>query len=189
LIVENLLFLSRLHHEQTYQFAPTDLNTIAGELVADRHLLAQKKQLTLAFEETPDLPPVRADKALIARVFSILLTNAFDYTPPGGQIAVRTHLRRENGSMWVGFHVADTGPGIDEEDHPLLFERFTRGKAAIDLNVPGTGLGLAIAREIVDHHGGVIEVESAGVPGKGSTFTVWLAVGSSNGRIHSTEVL
>jgi signal transduction histidine kinase len=102
---------------------------------------------------------------------------------------VNTHLHRENGTAQVGFQVADTGLGIDGEDRKLLFERFTRGKAAVELNVPGTGLGLAIAREIVDRHGGVIEVESEGVPGRGSTFTVWLAANSTNGRTHSAEVL
>jgi PAS domain S-box-containing protein len=189
LIVENLLFLSRLHREQVYQFAPTDLNIIAGQLVADRRTLAQENQLTLAFEATPGLPPVKADEALIVRVLSILLTNAFDYTPPGGQIGVNTSLRRENGTAWAGFQIADTGLGIDDEDRRLLFERFSRGKAAAELNVPGTGLGLAIAKEIVDRHGGVIEVESEGIPGTGSTFTVWLAADGTNGRIHSSEVL
>jgi PAS domain S-box-containing protein len=189
LIVENLLVLSRLHRKQVYRFVPTDLNTIAGQLVADWQTLAQEKQLALDFEETLELPLVKADEALITRVLSILLTNAFNYTPPGGQITVNTHLHRENGTAQVGFQVADTGLGIDGEDRKLLFERFTRGKAAVELNVPGTGLGLAIAREIIDRHGGVIEVESEGVPGRGSTFTVWLAANSTNGRTHSAEVL
>jgi PAS domain S-box-containing protein len=188
-IVENLLYLSRLHYEHTYRFASTDLNIIAGQLVADRQQLAQEKELTLTFEQTPGLPPVKADEALIGRVIGILLTNAFNYTPPGGEIAVNTRLRRDNSSTWVGVDIADTGPGIDREDRRLIFERFSRGKAAIELNVPGTGLGLAIAKEIVDRHGGAIEVESEGVPGKGSTFTLWLAAGSTNGRTHPTEVL
>jgi PAS domain S-box-containing protein len=189
MIVEHLLFLSRLHHEQVYRFAPTDLNAIAGELVADRQLLAQENDLTLVFEGTEGLPLVKADKALIARVLSILLTNAFDYTPPGGRIAVNMYLNQENGTPWIGLRIADTGLGIDGEDHKQLFERFARGKAAAELNVPGTGLGLAIAKEIVDRHGGVIEVESDGIPGKGSAFTLWLAADSTNGRIHSSEVL
>ena len=189
LIVEHLLFLSRLHHEQVYRFVPTDLNVIAGQLVADRQLLAQEKQLTLGFEGAAGLPPVKADQALITRVVSILLTNAFDYTPPGGQIVVNTRLNEGNSPPWVGLRVSDTGLGIDGEDRGQIFERFARGKAAAELNVPGTGLGLAIAKEIVERHGGVIEVESEGAPGKGSTFTVWLAADSGNGRIHSSEVL
>jgi signal transduction histidine kinase len=66
----------------------------------------------------------------------------------------------------------DTGPGITMADRAHLFDRFYRGLQATQSNKPGTGLGLSIVQEVVDLHGGWIEVDS--VEGKGSTFTVWL---------------
>lgn len=55
-----------------------------------------------------------------------------------------------------------------------MFERFFRGRVSLETSMPGGGLGLATAKEIVDRHNGRIEVESAGVPGEGATFSVWL---------------
>ena len=68
--------------------------------------------------------------------------------------------------------VPDTGAGIEPEDLPNVFERFYRGQQTAQSNIPGTGLGLAIAKELVELHGGRVEVES--VQGKGATFRVWL---------------
>jgi signal transduction histidine kinase len=72
--------------------------------------------------------------------------------------------------------VRDTGPGIPPEEHQQLFQRFERGTVGHESGYPGTGLGLSIAKEIVERHGGWIEVISEGVPGKGTTFSVWLSV-------------
>lgn len=76
--------------------------------------------------------------------------------------------------LWTGLRVSDTGPGIEPDEQSRLFERFFRGKSGRESGVPGTGLGLAIVKEIVDRHSGRIEIESEGVPGKGTAFTVWL---------------
>jgi signal transduction histidine kinase len=107
---------------------------------------------------------------------SILLSNALNYVPAGGQVTVSTHTSESGGQDWVQFSVSDTGPGIAAEEQAMVFERFTRGIAGRVSGTPGTGLGLSIAREIVDRHQGRIEVSSEGVPGKGATFTVWLPV-------------
>jgi len=71
--------------------------------------------------------------------------------------------------------VEDTGLGISAEVGRNLFERFYRGGAARQSGTPGTGLGLAIVKQVMDHHGGRIEVES-GANGIGTKFTVWLPV-------------
>jgi len=116
---------------------------------------------------------------MLMQVVTNLMTNAMNYTPPGGTITVRTGVeqarsgdRPEQEETWVTFSVSDTGPGIAPEDQAHLFERFYRGEAGRQSKAPGTGLGLAICREIVEKHGGKITLETE--VGRGSTFTVWL---------------
>ena len=174
-IIEDLLFLSRLYQERiAINFAQVDLNTLVADTVSDRLLLAESQGLSLTPDTDPDLPPVSADESLLNQVLSILLTNALNFTPDGGQIRVGTQIRESEGKQWVGFRVSDTGPGISHKDQQRLFERFFRGEAGRNSGTAGTGLGLAIAKEIVDRHEGEIEVESSGIPGEGVTLTVWL---------------
>jgi PAS domain S-box-containing protein len=174
-IVEDLLYLSRLDQgEITPDLSSVDLNSLVAVHISDRTALAEEKGLTLTLEQAPELPAVRADRLLFERALSILLTNAFNYTPEGGQVTVATQTRQEEGISWAGVSVSDTGPGISSDDLPNLFKRFYRGEMARLARVPGTGLGLAIAKEIIDRHGGQIEADSRGIPGKGATFTVWL---------------
>ena len=178
-LVEDLLRLSRLEQGGVeLQLEPVDLNDLVGEIVNERIPVAESHNLTLSQEEQTGLPPAYADRGLLGQVLSILLANALNYTPAGGQVTVSTVSRRDDGERWVGFRVSDTGPGIQAEDLPHLFKRFYRGRAGTQSGAPGTGLGLAIAREIVRRHQGQIEVESEGKPGKGATFTVWVPVAS-----------
>nr|MBN1229877.1 GAF domain-containing protein [Anaerolineae bacterium] len=178
-IVEDLLKISRIDQGQiALTLVPLDLNTVAEEYITDRLLLAEERGLTLKFDAEPDIPSVLADRIQVGQVFSILLTNAFLYTPSGGRITVRTRLRRKAGKKWVGISITDTGPGITDDELPHLFDRFFRGQAGRGSGVPGTGLGLAIAKEIIEQHTGRFEVEST--PGRGSTFSIWFPAHEEN---------
>ena len=114
---------------------------------------------------------VNADWNMIGQVLGILLTNAINYSFESGEVVVTTFADEEKG---VGFSVTNWGIGITAEELPHVFERFFRGKEATRASVPGTGLGLSIAQEIVQRHGGRIEVQSEGTSGGKTTFTVWL---------------
>lgn len=170
-LIDDLLSLSRLEqgamrpHPQAF-----DLNVLVRELLRDRATLAEEQSIDLQVDLQEDLPLVYADRNLIAQVLSILLTNAFAYSPQGGEVRVSTLAN----SRHVGFRVSDQGLGIPKEEQEHIFERFFRGERGQNLGIPGSGLGLAIAQEIVRLHQGRIEVESEGVPGKGTRFTVWL---------------
>jgi signal transduction histidine kinase len=153
-----------------------DLNQLVGIHVADRMMLAEKRGLSLVFEGQPDLLPILGDEGLLSQVLSILLTNALNFTPEGGLVTVSTHSQAKQDQLWVGFRVKDTGPGISPDEQNRLFERFFRGQAARAARVPGTGLGLALAKEIIKRHDGYIDVESTGVPGEGTAFSVWLLI-------------
>ena len=76
--------------------------------------------------------------------------------------------------QWARLTVTDTGPGIAPEEQQRIFERFYRIDKARSRSMGGAGLGLAIAMRITQLHGGRLEVTSEGIPGKGSTFSLWL---------------
>lgn len=111
------------------------------------------------------LPSIDVDREQIERALRNLLDNALQYTPARGHVRVTARLF---GREWVEIGVADTGIGIPGQDVARIFERFYRSDKSRERVHGHSGLGLAIVREIVERHGGRIEVDS--VPGKGSTF-------------------
>lgn len=175
-IVESLLQLSRLDQERVeWHFDLIDLNTLVQEYATDRKPLAAIRDIALNCQLAPELPLVWGDRNLLGQVLSILLTNALNYTPPGGHIMLKT----EKQGLWSLFSIADTGRGIHATELKEIIKRFYRGHAGRASGEPGTGLGLAIADEIIRRHQGRIDVQSAG-EGKGATLTVWLPADAPN---------
>ena len=113
----------------------------------------------------PDnLPPIKMDVARISEVLVHLLENASKYSPPGTPIHVVAELRL-GGEVVTS--VADHGPGIDDIEQDMIFEKFYRGRSQRS-SIQGTGMGLAIAKAIIELHGGTIGVRSQ--VGRGSVF-------------------
>jgi two-component system OmpR family sensor kinase/two-component system sensor histidine kinase BaeS len=118
---------------------------------------------------TPDELQVEVDSDRIGQVLNNLVSNALRYTPSGGKIVLSAALAEG----WVSIGVQDSGPGIPPEDLPFVFDRFWRGNRARERQAgASSGLGLAISRQLVQAHGGRVEVESQ--PGEGTRFTVEL---------------
>jgi signal transduction histidine kinase len=138
--------------------APGEIITAARELFGP---LANERGLAFEARIAPDLPAIDCDSERALQVLSNLVTNALKVTPRGGRIAIGAEPRDHE----IVFFVRDTGPGIEADELPKLFERFWRSKQS---QYKGAGLGLSIARGIVDAHGGRIWAESQ--PGAGSTF-------------------
>jgi signal transduction histidine kinase len=169
-LTEDTLALSRLQSDTAeVELTSENLNSVVAQVVATHLAYANSIGLELTFKPNPTLPPVRAERGRLAQVVNNLVTNAINYTS-AGQVCISTSLDAER--KLVCLQVRDTGIGIRPEDLPNLFKRFYRGAHANQSDIPGTGLGLAIVKEIVDLHGGEIEVESQ--VGEGSTFRVWL---------------
>ncbi len=126
---------------------------------------ARKKDVKLIFRAQPDSPALTmADREKIERVFFNLMSNAFRFTPPNGEITVTLDTRD---AETIRFSVADTGKGIPAENIPHLFERFFQGREG---NAGGSGIGLVVVKSFVELHGGEVSVESE--PDRGTVFTV-----------------
>ena len=142
----------------------TDLGALTTEIATRLEPVAQQKRIRLVVGATTGGPPIVADPGRIEQVLMNLLTNALKFTPDGGEIAIEMV---ELGDA-VEIAVRDSGPGISEEELPLLFEKFRQTSSARLVKGPSTGLGLVICRHLVEAHGGRIWAESE--PGRGSRF-------------------
>jgi signal transduction histidine kinase len=122
------------------------------------------------------LPAITADRMRVQQMVYNLLSNAIKFTDPGGLVTVTadTVAVGPAGACALRIRVADTGIGIKPEDQTRIFDKFERGDSASAREQEGTGLGLALTRKLVELHGGQITVESEGVRGRGSLFTVLL---------------
>jgi signal transduction histidine kinase len=162
-ILNDLLDLARLDAGgdglRKERIAPAELVRAVLEESADK---ASSRGLRMNCRIEPGLPRVAVDRQRISHVFNNLIANAIRYSPVGGEILLGAARAEEGG---VEFSVSDQGPGIPEEYHARIFERFFRVPGQTQ---KGAGLGLSIAREITVAHGGRIGVKSP--PGRGSTF-------------------
>ena len=167
-LIEDILGWSRLDQEKE-RFAPgtVDLNALVRPLFDAHRTRLAGGPVTLTLDVESEECLAKGDRIQLAQVASNLMANALNYTKEG---TVRLSTRSAGG--WACLEIEDTGLGIDPEDLPHVFERFYRGSRAVQENIPGTGLGLAIVREIVELHGGHIDLESE--TGRGTSVRVWL---------------
>jgi len=149
---------------------PVALADVVDRAVEAARPRAEAKGIALRIDLPEDLPLVDVDPQRIGQVLGNLLSNALTHTPPGGEVVVAARA----GKAEVEVSVSDTGDGIPPEHLPYIFERFYRVNKSRSRATGGTGLGLAIAKQLVEAHGGRMEVESE--VGKGSRFTFTLPV-------------
>lgn len=120
----------------------------------------------------PDLPPVSGDDELLVQALKQLIDNAAKYSAVCSPISISA---KKSGAK-ISISVRDCGEGLTELEQSRIFDRFYRGRYDCSA-VPGTGMGLSIAKEILEAHGGTVNVES--LVGEGSVFTVTLRVASA----------
>ncbi len=154
-ITQKLLLLSRIDAgELKFNLRPMDLSQMLEGIVEDTEILAPT--LTIESELAPEVI-VMADAELMKQVIQNLTANAIKYNHEGGFI--RLQLRGDK--QHVLLTVANSGPGILEEDRDKVFTRFFRGDKAHGRHVGGAGLGLSLAREIVRAHHGELTLEQS----------------------------
>ncbi|WP_123040745.1 ATP-binding protein [Cohnella candidum] len=166
-LINDFLDLQRIESgKQVYDMKPVDLPDLLNEIVQVQQALTDKHRLS--FRESGGTALVSGDADKLRQAFVNLVGNAVKYSPDGGSVEVS--CLRQGSSVRVT--VRDEGLGIPEEAKADLFAKFFRVDNSDRRKIGGTGLGLAIVKEIVDGHGGKVEVES--VLGEGSTFAVTL---------------
>ncbi len=162
-MIEELVGYSNLEGDRiSLELRPFDLVPVARASVDA--LVASGSGHDVLLDCSAGLDPVFGDPDRIAQVFENLLTNAVKFTPDDGRITIQ--LEPDGKSVVV--EVSDTGIGIEARDQRKVFDRFFQVDASTTRRYGGMGLGLAIVKEIVDRHGGEIEIESE--PGRGTTF-------------------
>lgn len=167
-LVGGLLMLAQAESGKlTLNFAPVELDLLLTEVFTEMRVLAGSK--VHVHLNDIDQVMVNGDRDRLKQVLLNLVSNAIQYTPPGGDVFLSIS-RLGNQARII---VRDTGPGIPAEDLPHIFDRFYRAeKSRTRSKTSGFGLGLSIAHWIVEHHSGQIKVESK--EGKGTTFVIWL---------------
>ena len=143
------------------------MNLLLEESVEKHLLQAEKKGQQLTYHKPSHTYKVFGDANRIEQVLKNILSNAIKYSQTGDSIDLIVNEDKK----YVIVSCKDTGIGIPEEDVGRIFERFYRVDKARSREMGGTGLGLAIAREIMEHHGGRIEVES--ILNEGTTFHLY----------------
>jgi signal transduction histidine kinase len=148
-----------------------DLATLAQGAIDEFKITAEKAHLTLTAEIGADALPMHGDAVALRRVLDNLLSNAFKFTSAGGRVTVRLRTEADHAIL----EVSDTGIGIAADKLERIFDRFYQVDGSATRHYGGMGLGLALVKEIIEAHGGQIEVTSQ--VNVGTTFTITLPVG------------
>jgi two-component system sensor histidine kinase KdpD len=158
-------------HKVDLQLQFVAISTLIDSVLEESRVLVGKHPVGLRIPAS--LPKVHIDPDRIAEVLKQLLENAAKYSASDAPIVVSAELRNQH--LIVG--VTDSGPGIEDFEQSLIFDKFYRGRDQ-RYRVQGTGMGLAIAKAIVEAHNGTITVTSQ--LGRGSVFLFELPVTGSN---------
>ncbi len=170
-LVEDLLLLSSIDSKGIrVRMELLDFSRLVRQSVDRMQHQAAEKDLTMTCFTLSRFPMVFVDRTAMERVITNLLSNAIKYTERGGDIKVYISYLVDD----IYVKVADTGFGIDKEHLPRIFNRFYRVDMTGSRMFGGTGLGLSIAKELIELHGGRIDVSST--LGKGTEFTLMIPI-------------
>ena len=148
---------------------PLRLDEVVRETIASLTPVAKKKRIRLIEQPAHRIPPVAADRSLITQAVKNLLNNAIKYSPERTTVTVSTALEAEA----VRVCVEDRGYGIPAEAKERVWDKFYRVvREGQEKDEESTGLGLSFVREVVEQHGGQVELDSE--EGRGSRFSFTL---------------
>ena len=173
-LVNALLKLSRLENRaEPMKEEVVNVGDLIAGIVATHEMFVSDSGLTLVYDAEPDVV-VKGDPDMIRQATANLISNAVRYTPEGGTITVSV----KKGDIMAAIAVKDTGIGLTKEEARMVFSRFWRADAGRNRESGGLGVGLAVVKEIVDRHGGWVQVE--GEKDKGACFTIHIPLYDPN---------
>lgn len=168
-IVDDLLRVARLDAGKIKLVKSTvGILPLVQEVVTEHLTILEERKQTTTITYNESGISAMIDRSRMKMVIENLLDNASKYSPEGKKITITITKRTDA----VAIAIKDEGVGIDEEDMPKLFRKFSRLNNPLSVAVGGTGLGLYWAKRIITLHGGMIDVRSR--PGSGSVFTIIL---------------
>ena len=169
-LIASLLTLARSDaNKSELKFASVNISEVVDVIAGYFQSLEEVTHVSFSIHMEPNIE-LFADQERLHQLLVILIDNALQYTPSGGEVSLSCTRTEKH----VVITVQDNGIGIAAEHLPHIFDRFYRGEKARSRNSGGSGLGLSIAKWIVEKHGGKISVES--LLGEGTSFTVILPV-------------
>jgi signal transduction histidine kinase/DNA-binding response OmpR family regulator/ligand-binding sensor domain-containing protein len=179
-LVNQILEIRKLENSKpSLSASKGDIVKFTFELTSYFKEISNKKEIHLIFnpEEKEMITWFDADK--VSKILFNLLSNAFKFTEPGGEIKVSIHSGEmiDEGQKTISIAVTDSGIGIDKEMLKKIFERYFHSNRSLSLEQAGSGIGLNMAASLAEIHKGKIDVESE--VGKGSTFTLSIPFGES----------
>jgi signal transduction histidine kinase/tetratricopeptide (TPR) repeat protein len=170
-LVGNFLDFSKMEEgKKQYTIEETDFKTWLKQTVSDFFGKTPLRKFKFHTDISETSASVKIDKNAMKLVVNNLLDNAVKFSSEDSEIKVTIEKKGEE----ILLKIKDDGIGITKNEQLRIFEKFYRGKEASHFSPTGTGLGLTIVKQIVQAHGGEIQVESE--PGKGSTFSVILPI-------------
>ncbi|MEP6570829.1 MAG: ATP-binding protein, partial [Acidobacteriota bacterium] len=170
-MINAFLEVTKLQRKDRQEFLkiPLRLDEIVKEAIASMQTVAKKRRIRLVEQPTQRLPPVAADKSMITQAVRNLVSNAIKYSPERTTVTVTTSLEAEA----VRLSVEDRGYGIPAESRDRVWEKFYRVvREGQEKDEESTGLGLSFVREVVEQHGGTVDLDSE--VGRGSKFSFTL---------------
>jgi signal transduction histidine kinase/ligand-binding sensor domain-containing protein/DNA-binding response OmpR family regulator len=146
----------------------TDISGFLREIASAFEAVAEEKAITFTLDFAENLPPVQIDREKLDKVIFNVLSNAFKYTPPSGQISITADTTPDE----LCIRITDTGEGIPVEFRELVFDRFYQAPSETNRNKLGTGIGLHLSRNLMKIHHGKIYIEDT--TKQGCTFVILL---------------
>ncbi len=180
-IINELLDLVRIEERRgkDFEFVHTDVGQLVRDVIADFGVPAGHPSAIADME--PGHSWIRADQKKMMQAVRNILSNAYKYSPAGGE--VRIVLAEESAPpadatrpRRIGIRITDHGIGMTPSQAARVCERFYRADASG--SIPGTGLGMSIVKEIIELHGGAVQIEST--LGVGTTVTLWMSAVNAN---------
>lgn len=183
-LINDILDLAKIESGKfVLELEATDLQTICETSLNLIWQQAQQKEIVLEAHLPSDPVAVVADGRRLRQVLINLLSNGVKFTPAGGSVTLQVTLSPETNTLCL--QVIDTGIGIAPADIPRLFQPFVQIDSSLSRHYEGTGLGLALVRQVVELHGGEVEVTSE--LGRGSCFTITLPWKQENRKGEAQE--